>query len=386
MTGNNDKVPHDGTSAQIETNALTVEQALGLLWQQAPDIALVLLDRSSTIIGWRAASEKIFGYSEAEMLGGTIDILFTEEDRALGLPQLEREVALSAQRSEDDRWHLRKDGTRIWVFGSLIALREGDRHVGFAKLMSDRTNLRAQLETLENRLDGAHDALRGRDAFFGRLTHEIRNALGPVRNATELVERKGLLTGELEVPFNIVKRQVVQMTRMLEDLAEVVRFGTGKLQLVMQRFDLGADLVEIAATLTEDAKRKNQTIAVHVPSAPVPIVADKARVHQIVFNLLHNAIKYTPPGGRIWLHGSVEVDQAVIKVQDTGAGIAPALLPKIFELFTQEDPHQSGGGFGVGLSLVKDLVDAHRGFVEVRCEGKHRGSEFTVRLPLRPAY
>jgi PAS domain S-box-containing protein len=386
MTGNNDKVPHDGTSAQIETNPLTVEQALGLLWQQAPDIALVLLDRSSTIIGWRAASEKIFGYSEAEMLGGTIDILFTEEDRALGLPQLEREVALSAQRSEDDRWHLRKDGTRIWVFGSLIALREGNRHVGFAKLMSDRTNLRAQLETLENRLDGAHDALRGRDAFFGRLTHEIRNALGPVRNATELVERKGLLTGELEVPFNIVKRQVVQMTRMLEDLAEVVRFGTGKLQLVMQRFDLGADLVEIAATLTEDAKRKNQTIAVHVPSAPVPIVADKARVHQIVFNLLHNAIKYTPPGGRIWLHGSVEVDQAVIKVQDTGAGIAPALLPKIFELFTQEDPHQSGGGFGVGLSLVKDLVDAHRGFVEVRCEGKHRGSEFTVRLPLRPAY
>jgi PAS domain S-box-containing protein len=386
MTGNNDKVPHDGTSAQIETNPLTVEQALGLLWQQAPDIALVLLDRSSTIIGWRAASEKIFGYSEAEMLGGTIDILFTEEDRALGLPQLEREVALSAQRSEDDRWHLRKDGTHIWVFGSLIALREGNRHVGFAKLMSDRTNLRAQLETLENRLDGAHDALRGRDAFFGRLTHEIRNALGPVRNATELVERKGLLTGELEVPFNIVKRQVVQMTRMLEDLAEVVRFGTGKLQLVMQRFDLGADLVEIAATLTEDAKRKNQTIAVHVPSAPVPIVADKARVHQIVFNLLHNAIKYTPPGGRIWLHGSVEVDQAVIKVQDTGAGIAPALLPKIFELFTQEDPHQSGGGFGVGLSLVKDLVDAHRGFVEVRCEGKHRGSEFTVRLPLRPAY
>jgi PAS domain S-box-containing protein len=381
-------MPKTKTTAAPHGDAIpgapTIERALELLWQQAPDIAFVLMDRTATIIGWLAASEAIFGYSEAEMVGGTIDILFTEEDRALGLPQLELEVALSAQRSEDDRWHLRKDGTRIWVFGSLIALHEGDRHVGFAKVMTDRTNLRAQLETLQNRLDSAHDALRGRDAFFGRLTHEIRNALGPIGNVTDLVERKGLLTDELKTPINIVKRQVVQMTRMLEDLAEVVRFGAGKLQLVKQSFDLGADLVEIAATVEQDAERKKQTIDVLVPPAPVPIVADKARVHQIVFNLLHNAIKYTPTGGRIWLQCTVEADQAVIKVEDTGVGIAPSLLPKIFELFTQEDPHQSGGGFGVGLSLVKDLVDAHRGFVEVRCDGKHQGSEFTVRLPLRP--
>jgi PAS domain S-box-containing protein len=377
-------MPKTKTTVAPHADAPSVERALELLWQQAPDLAFVLLDRAGTILGWRAASEAIFGYSEAEMVGGTVDILFTEEDRALGLPQLEREVALSAQRSEDDRWHLRKDGTRIWVFGSLIALHEDDRHVGFAKVMTDRTNLRAQLETLQNRLDSAHDAMRGRDAFFGRLTHEIRNALGPIGNVTDLVERKGLLTDELKLPISIVKRQVVQMTRMLEDLAEVVRFGAGKLQLVKQSFDLGADLVEIAATLEQDAERKKQTIDVLVPPAPVPIVADKARVHQIVFNLLHNAVKYTPAGGRIWLQCTVEADQAVIKVEDTGVGIEPSLLPKIFELFTQEDPHQSGGGFGVGLSLVKDLVDAHRGFVEVRCDGKHRGSEFTVRLPLRP--
>lgn len=370
--------------AQAAASALTVERAFELLWQQAPDFAFVVLDRTGTIMAWRAASEAMFGYAEAEMVGRTADILFTEEDRALGLPQLEREVAVSAQRSEDDRWHLRKDGTRIWVFGSLIALREADQHVGFAKIMSDRTNLRAQLETLENRLDSAHDALRGRDAFFGRLTHEIRNALGPIGNVTDLVERRGLLTSELQMPISIVKRQVAQMTRMLEDLAEVVRFGAGKLRLVKQRFDLGADLVEIAAAAQQDAERKSQTLDVLVPTAPVPVVADKERVHQIVFNLLHNAIKYTPPGGRIWLQCTVEAGEAVIKVEDTGAGIAPALLPRIFELFTQEDPHQSGGGFGVGLSLVKDLVDAHRGFVEVRSDGKHQGSEFTVRLPLRP--
>ena len=384
MTTTKDEPPEHRTPAQAAADALTAEHALELLWQQAPDLAFVLLDRTGMVIGWRAASEKMFGYSEAEMLGGTIDILFTEKDRALGLPRLEREVALSAGRSEDDRWHVRKDGMRIWVFGSLIALREGERHVGFAKVMSDRTNLRAQLETLQNRIESAHDALRGRDAFFGRLTHEIRNALGPIRNVTDLIERKGLLASELEMPIGILKRQVAQLARMLEDLSEVVRFGTGKLQLVKQGFDLGRALVEIAAAVEPEAQRKNQTIAVLVPPAPVPIVADEARIHQIVFNLLHNAIKYTPNGGRIWLQCTVEADQAVIKVEDTGVGIAPSLLPKIFDLFTQEDPRQSGGGFGVGLSLVKDLVDAHRGFVEVRCDGKHRGSEFTVRLPLRP--
>jgi PAS domain S-box-containing protein len=366
----------------LEDGEITAERALGLLWQQAPDLAFVLQDGAGAIVGWRGAAAGIFGYSEDEVLGRTIDFLFTEEDRALGLPQLERAVALSAQRSEDDRWHVRKDGTRIWVCGSLVALREDGQHVGFAKVMCDRTNLRAQLETLENRVALAHDALQGRDIFFGRLTHELRNALGPIGNVTQLLERKGLITGEMASSIGVVKRQVAQMQRMMEDLAEVVRFGAGKLQLTKQQFDLAGDLVEIAAVVTPDAERKALALAVHVPDEPVLILADKERVHQIVFNLLHNAIKYTPQGGKIWLQCTVEIDQAVIKVRDTGIGIEPSLLPVIFELFTQENPHQSGGGFGVGLSLVKDLVDAHQGFVEVRCEGKDRGSEFTVRLPL----
>ena len=364
---------------------LSPERALDLLWQQAPDIAFVLLDVRGNIIGWRGAAAAMFGYGEDEVIGRPIDMLFVEEDRGLGLPELERRVAVSTSRSEDDRWHLRKDGVRIWVSGSLIALREGPSHVGFAKVMSDRTNLRAQLETTENRLTHAHDALRGRDVFFGRLTHEVRNALGPIHNVTELIERKGWLTADIEGPMRIVKRQVGQMERMMGDLAEVVRFGAGKLQLVRTSFDLGADLAEIAAAVQADAERKAQQLRVLVPAAAIPIWADRERVHQIVFNLLHNAIKYTPKGGRIWMQCTVEIDHAVIKIEDTGIGIAPSLLPVIFELFTQENPHQSGGGFGVGLSLVKDLVDAHGGFVEVRCDGKDKGSEFTVRLPLGAA-
>jgi len=367
---------------QFSTAGVTPERALELLWRQAPDFAFVLLDVSGYITGWRGAAEAMLGHAEDDVIGQSLDIIFAPEDLELGLAHMERAVALAMGHSEDDRWHLRKDGTRIWVAGSLVALYEGDRHVGYAKTMCDRTNLRAQMETTENRLDHAHDALRGRDVFFGRLTHEVRNALGPIRSVTDVLERRGLVTAELTMPLKVVKRQVAQMERMMEDLAEVARFGAGKLQLAKCDFDLGNELREIAAAVAPDAQAKLQALEVLTPPAPILLHADKARVHQIVFNLLHNALKYTPRGGRIWLHCTVEIDQAVIKVSDDGQGVPPELLPVIFELFTQENPHQSEGGFGVGLSLVKDLVDAHQGFVEVRSDGKGRGSEFTVRLPL----
>jgi len=126
-----------------------------------------------------------------------------------------------------------------------------------------------------------------------------------------------------------------------------------------------------------------QDLTVLIPPAAVEIWADRERVHQIVFNLLHNAIKYTPEYGRIWLHCTSDPDYAVITVEDTGIGISAELLPVIFDLFTQENPSHSEGGFGVGLSLVKDLVDAHQGFVEVSCDGKGKGAVFAVRLPLQ---
>lgn len=374
----------DLTGPGASAPPLDPARAAILLWQQSPDFAFVVLDTAGTITAWSGASHALFGYSESEIVGEPIDVLFVEEDRARGLPLLERQVAVSAGRSEDDRWHLRKDGARIWVAGSMVALREQGLHVGFVKVMADRTNLRAQIETTENRLQRAHETIQGRDAFFGRLVHEVRNALGPIRIAAEIMDKKGMLTDELAKPASVVNRQVVLMERMMADLAEVVRFGAGKLSLTRTRFDLGAELVDIANVVLADVAGKQQSLDVLVPPAAVPLLADRQRVHQIVFNLLHNAIKYTPAGGKIWLRCTVEIDHAVIKVEDTGIGIDPALLPVIFELFTQENPHQSGGGFGVGLSLVRDLVHAHGGFVDIRCDGKGHGSEFTVRLPLAP--
>ncbi|WP_093133930.1 MULTISPECIES: PAS domain-containing sensor histidine kinase [unclassified Variovorax] len=384
MTASNDaaRAAEQPVSPAVAAVGIDPAMAAALLWEQSPDIAFVVLDTAGVITAWRGAAEALFGFSEEEISGSPIDVLFVEEDRVLGLPQLEREVAVSAHRSEDDRWHLRKDGARIWVTGSLIAIQQHGQHVGFVKVMADRTNLRARIETSENRLQIAQEKVQARDAFFGRLVHEVRNALGPMRIAAEIMEKRGLVVDELAKPASVVARQAVLVERMMADLADVVRVGVGKLTLFKSEFDLGAEIVDIADVVAADVEAKQQTIDVLVPPVAIPILADRQRVHQIVFNLLHNAIKYTPAKGKIWLRCTVEVNHAVIKVADTGIGIDAALLPVIFDLFTQEDPDRSGGGFGVGLSLVKDLVHAHGGFVEVRCDGKGQGSEFTVRLPL----
>ena len=374
----------DGSTGTGASGQERPDRLLQFLWDQAPDHAFILLDRASRVVGWRGAAQAIFGYTEAEALGKQLDFLFTDEDQARGMPQHEREVALSAGRSEDDRWHRRKDGAHIWVFGSLVALEEDGHLAGFAKVISERTNKRAQIETLQNRLDAAHYELKQRDVFFARLTHEVRNALAPILNVVSLLERSDA-GDRAKLPLAVIRRQVAQMERMMRDLTDLAQLGAGKLQLIKEEFDLGSDLVEISEGLRSQATAKRVDLAVVVPSTPVIIQADRQRVHQIAFNLLHNAIKYTPQGGRVWTHCTVEVEYAVIKIEDTGVGIAPELLPVIFDLFTQENPHQSEGGFGVGLSLVKDLVDAHQGFIEVQCDGKGKGAAFAVRLPLRGA-
>jgi two-component system CheB/CheR fusion protein len=363
-------------------NNKSVVEVLGrALWDQAKDHAIIFLDRDGAIVGWAGAASDIFGFDEAEMIGEPLNRLFVKEDQEQGVPEHERALAVSAGRSEDDRWHVRKDGARIWVTGSLMALRDGTRLLGFCKIVTDRTNLRTTFETLQNRLEAAQHEVANRTVFFGRVAHEVRNCLSPIQSVASLIEAVES-NADLKLPLAVIRRQVAQLERMMKDLTEVARLGVGKLTLDKRRFDLCAALKETAETVRNSASRKMQDLTVLVPSVPLEICADRERVHQIVFNLLHNAVKYTPEGGRIWLHCTVEPGYAVIKVEDTGVGISAELLPVIFDLFTQENAAQSDGGFGVGLSLVKDLADAHDGFVEVRCDGKGKGCVFAVRLPI----
>ena len=350
-------------------------------WQQTPDFACALLDSEGIIIGWYGAAEVVFGYTEKEVVGQSIDLIFSEEDRKRGLPLQERVLATTNGRAEDDRWHVRRDGAKIWVSGALVALRENDMVIGFAKIVRNRTDLKMQIEAARNRIDRLENDALLRERSFARFVHELRNSLAPLKNAVELIAH----TPECEpikFPLVIMRRQLLLMENLARDLSEIAQSNAGKLRLTKEQLNLGAELQQIVDTVRPRAECKRQELSAFLPPTPTVLWADRQRLHQIVFNLLDNAIKYTGERGHVWLKCFVEDTMVLIKVEDDGAGIPKELLPVIFDLFTQEVPEQSEGGFGVGLSLVKDLVEAHRGIVEARSQGKGRGSEFTVRLPI----
>lgn len=374
--------PTQATHESIASGAARGEDLVLLLEQQTLEHAIVLMDANGIIRRWNPAAERILGYAPDEALGKSIALIFTDLDRSMGAPHHERQIAESVGLAEDDRWHLRKDGARIWVSGSVTPLRDGSGQlIGYGKIMRDRTDVRLQASALESRLAQSDCERRQREHYFAGLAHEIRNSLAPLKNVMSILQLGG--AGHQDFALTVARRQLEVLSRLAQDAASLATIGAGKLQLALERFELGDWLRGVAETIKEQATRKGQTLVVLPVPGPVMIDADPQRLHQIVFNLLHNAVKYTPPQGKIWLKLTVEDKAAVIRVEDNGMGIDAAMLPKIFDLFIQASAAQSEGGLGVGLSLVRDLAHAHNGVVEVRSEGAGKGSEFTVRLPMR---
>lgn len=362
-----------------------MERLLPLMLTQLGDVGLIFLDSDGRVVGWSSGAEHIFGHSAEEMLGRTIHSLFTQDDQRRGIPELELRIAASSGRAEDDRWQMRKDGTRIWVSGSASSLRdERGELLGFVKETRDRTDVKGQLDDLEHRVEKLREADRRKDVFLGTLAHELRNPLSPLMGAARLIRMTAGEIPGVEEPLRIVERQVDFMRRLVDDLSDVTRISAGKIRLDVEELSV-ADLVARAIETCQPLiGERGHALDVLLPSKPILVSGDPDRLHQILVNLINNSAKYTPPGGRIWVKATVEGNEAVIRVQDNGEGISPELLPSIFDLFTQahESSKQSAGGLGIGLALVKNLVSLHGGSIQVRSGGHGKGSEFTVRLPL----
>jgi signal transduction histidine kinase/DNA-binding response OmpR family regulator len=227
----------------------------------------------------------------------------------------------------------------------------------------------------------AEAASRAKDEFLAMLGHELRNPLAPILTALQLMRLRGVSGAERE--RTIIERQVRHVVGLVDDLLDVSRIARGKVQLRKQRLDV-ADVVTKAIEMTSPAiEERRHTIVVEVPRGLV-VEGDQARLAQVFANLLTNAAKYTDPGGTIRISATREGDRAAVCVADTGTGIAPEILPRIFDLFTQErqDIDRSEGGLGLGLAIVHSLVQAHGGAVAAESQGKGRGATFTVRLPV----
>jgi signal transduction histidine kinase len=234
--------------------------------------------------------------------------------------------------------------------------------------------------------DQLRDADRRKDEFLALLAHELRNPLAPVRNAAAVLRLKGTTDPELALCHDVIERQVRHLTRLVDDLLDVSRITQGKIRLRLETVELGAIVnaaVETSRPLIESHRHE---LVVNMPESPVEIHGDRERLTQVVANLLNNATKYQKEGGRIELTARRDGNQAVITVLDRGIGISSPMLPHVFDLFSQEE-RASGhaqGGLGVGLSLVKKLVELHDGTVQVTSPGVGQGSTFSVRGPCMP--
>jgi PAS domain S-box-containing protein len=296
--------------------------------------------------------------------------------------------ALMAARQEDFREECRlqwPDGSVLWVAGRgrFIYDQAGAplRMVGVCMDITERKRLDESIK----------DANRRKDEFIATLAHELRNPLNPIRNAVGLLRHFAADQGEVQWCRDVIDRQVDHLTRLIDDLLDVSRITRNKLVLRRNRVELAEVIrgaVESSRPLIEQGAHE---LTVSLPAQPISIDADVVRLAQVFQNLLNNAAKYTPPGGRIELTAELTGEEppgapreVLVRVRDSGVGIAPAKLPQLFEMFYQGDTslERSQGGLGIGLTLVRRLVELHGGRVEARSEGLGHGSEFLVRLPL----
>ena len=231
---------------------------------------------------------------------------------------------------------------------------------------------------------GLRESDRRKDEFLATLSHELRNPLAPMLNALEILGRGDDDRNFTEQARGMMERQLSQLVRLVDDLLDISRITSGKLQLRKQRVEL-ADVLDMAIeTARPRIEASAHEVTIAMPPEPVYVEADPTRLAQAFTNLLNNAAKYTEKGGRIWLTAERRGGEAVVSVRDTGIGIAPDHLPRVFTKFSQAAPalERDHGGLGIGLSIVKGLIDLHGGAIEARSDGRKKGSEFTVRLPV----
>jgi PAS domain S-box-containing protein len=354
---------------------------------ESSDDAIISKTLQSIILSWNRGAERIFKYSAEEAIGRPITMLLPPERQ--DEEQLILGRIISGERIEHfETVRLTKDGRRIDISLSISPIRDArGQIIGASKIARDVT-ARRRLELHNNELREAEQrarreaesANRAKDEFLAILGHELRNPLSPIVTALQLMKLRG--SGELERERTVIERQVSHLARLVDDLLDVSRIAQGKINLKEELVEIAetvAKAIEIATPLLD---QRAHSLDVDVPRG-LWVRGDATRLNQVVSNLLTNAAKYTPRGGRITVRATDDRGEIVIRVRDTGVGISPDMLPHVFDLFVQERQaiDRSQGGLGLGLTIVRNLVEGHGGSVSAYSDGPGTGCEFVVRLP-----
>ncbi len=360
----------------------SLEELRGQLrWMSAivasTDDAIIGQDLQGRITSWNIGAERLYDYTSEEAIGQPISMLVPSELAAENDEYLST-IRIGARPTSRDTIRIRKDGTRIHVSLTVSPVLDAEQRViGISKIARDITS-RIEMEEQIRR------QIKQREHFLAMLSHELRNPLSAMLTAGRLLRDPRVDEDARRSAAATVERQVGLMKDLLNDLLDVSRISLGKIELKRKRLDL-RDLVDAARETTASAISDHHTDLVwEIADEPLPVYGDAARLIQVQVNLIHNAAKYSPPGGRVVVSMYRQDDEVVLSVKDAGEGIAAEFLPQVFEPFVQADATASSreGGLGVGLALVKTLVELHGGGVEAFSGGHGLGSRFVVRLPL----
>jgi len=352
---------------------------------QSSDDAIIGKTLDGVITSWNPAAERLFGYPTAEAVGQSIYIIIPPDRRA------EEEGVLARVRGGDPVEHFdtvrqRKDGSLIDVSLTVSPVKDRrGRIIGASKIARD-IGERKRIERERAQLyEEAQQSNRAKDEFIAMLGHELRNPLGAISSAVHLLEPAETANPRAALARDVIGRQTRHLSRLVDDLLDVVRVMTGKVLLERQPLDIGEVVQRHVNSLR--ATGKMQDHHVEVRTASVWIDADIVRIEQVIGNLVSNALKYTPAGGRITISVAPAGGDAVLTVEDTGVGIPRHLVDRIFDMFVQGERRldRAQGGLGIGLTLVRRLVELHGGSVAAASEGPNQGSRFTVTLRAVPA-
>ncbi len=384
---------------QAEAELTASRSRLRLILENAREFAILSTDPERRVTSWNRGAERLLGYSEAEITGRSADVIFTPEDRAADGPAVEAGHALESGRAVDERWHVRKDGSRFWGSGAMMRMNDArGQAIGYVKILRDETEARqtrqaleqgredlwAALQETERARAAAEAAAQAKDHFLAVLSHELRTPLTPVMMAVHLLKRNLDLPESARDALEMIERNVAIEARFIDDILDVTRITRGKLEIIREPMNLHEALRRAVEVTESNLQEKKQTITVALDAGEHALSGDFGRLQQVFWNLLKNASKFTPEGGAVRVVSRNEPGRIIVEVSDTGIGFEPGEEGRIFEAFEQASVAvtRQFGGLGLGLAISKATVDAHGGSLSARSPGRNQGAVFTVDLPL----